>query len=1037
MPAERPDRPPDDEVERLIEGALPAGETFSFFRRHKEQPPPPQTGIEPGRVIDDFRLVALIGQGGMGQVWVAEQVSLKRKVALKLVRPDRVNEHTLNLFAREARAGGRLHHAGIVTVYGHGEADGVAWIAMELVEGSWTLRDFLDDAARQELPESYYQSVAHFVAELADAIQAAHAAGVIHRDLKPQNVLVTPDEHPKVGDFGLARITDETALSVTGDFAGTYAYMSPEQVAAKRIGLDHRTDVFSLGVVLYEMLVLQRPFTGDTSQQVGRQIMLEDPTDPRRLRSKVPRDLAVISGKCLEKHPDRRYQAMGELAADIRRHLSNEPILARPPGRLRRLELWARRNPTKSISGAVAVVSFVVVAVLLGANVQANRALGARTEELDAEVESVKRLSALQDYEDLIGKVDRLWPPHSENIEGYGKWIRDAQELVDDLHLHYAKRDDLRAMALPQSPEEREAERRSHADFGRLEKLPDEIQARRAALLQRRDGVATKELELEWGSLPEGATALNALAWPLVGPARRRWPPGPWRERETFGREAEGLVLARRALELAKRAGEDALVATVGDTLSRALFALGRDEEALEASRAALYVAPEEKRKEYEGHLADLEGRVETAWSAEGLRGAEEELARLDAEREELEVRVNERARWDFADTEEGREARWWHANLTKLVQGLEGLEDSETGLLSEAEEAVSTEHGWSVRRRFRFAERLRDGLAEGGEWNVRWKEAIAAIGRHETYGELELARQVGLVPIGPDPESGLWEFWHVATGGEPARDEEGHLVLTEETGLVLVLIPGGTFWMGATADADALHNVDPLAEGDEGPVHEVTLSAYFLSKYEMTQGQWERFTDNNPSYYKSPSTFAPRFLHPLEEVTWIDCMRELKRMGLTLPSAAQWENGCRGGTETPWWTGEERESLRDRNAVNLADQAAARAGAPFQQIKDWPELDDGYAVHAPVGTYAANGFGLHEVHGNVWEWCLDGYDAGFYGRGPKIDPVAWEGAVDHENRGGSFSSTAANSRSTIRYGPTLSGAVPNLGVRPARAITK
>ena len=158
--------------------------------------------------------------------------------------------------------------------------------------------------------------------------------------------------------------------------------------------------------------------------------------------------------------------------------------------------------------------------------------------------------------------------------------------------------------------------------------------------------------------------------------------------------------------------------------------------------------------------------------------------------------------------------------------------------------------------------------------------------------------------------------------------------------------------------------------------------------------------------------------------------------MGLLLPSEAQWENGCRAGTETPWWTGLERETLRERNAVNLADQAAARAGATWQAIKDWPELDDGYVVHAPVGTYAANEWGLHEVHGNVYEWCLDGYDSGFYGRGSKVDPVApWEGADLRVLRGGSFNSPAANARSAYRFHQGETVQDNDLGVRAVRVL--
>ena len=952
----------------------------------------------------------------MGQVWEAEQISLKRRVALKLVRPDRVSRHALELFSREARAGGRLQHPGIVAVFAHGESEGVTWIAMELVKGGWTLTDSLNEASqREELSIEYYQRVAGLTLELADSMRAAHDAGVVHRDLKPSNILITPEDSPKITDFGLAKITDETAISQSGEVAGTFAYMSPEQISAALI--DHRTDVFSLGVILYELLTLQRPFWGDTFQQISRQILTQDPPDAQAVRSQVPVDLAVICGKCLEKDRNRRYATMAELVADIRRHVSNEPIHARPPSRLRKMQLLARRNPVKTVAGAVAALAFLAISVLLVENMRT-------VDERDAEIASVKRLSALQDFEDLIAEADKLWPPHPQNITPFRQWIEDAALLVAETPLHYAKRDELRALALLQTAKEREADRRGHADFGRLKSLRGEIAFRRAALRQRREGVATEEPELEWGSLPTDAIALNGLAWPLVKP-----------DREVFGREGEGLVLARRALELAEAAGDDALVATVSDTVSRALFALGRDDEALEVSREALEVAPVEKREEYEGYLSDLEAWVEAAGSEEELGTAEEEITRLETEREDLEARVDQRQTWRFPETEEGREARWWHANLTKLIESLEGLQNEETGLLSEAEGAVSEEHGWSVRRRLRFAERVRDGVAEGGEWDERWVEAIAAIRGHAKYWGLELARQTGLVPIGADPDSGLWEFWHVATGEEPTRDEDGRFVLTEEMGLVLVLIPGGSFWMGATVDPGAARNYDPGAVSIERPVHEVELSAYLLSKYEMTQGQWLRATGREPSLYKHQSR-APSLLHPVEMVLWSDCRATLERMGLALPSEAQWENGCRAGTSTAWWFGQEREGLRGK--INIADKTAADGGALWTAILDWPDNEDGGVVHREVGSYPANAFGLHEVHGNVWEWCLDGFDRSSYGQEPVLDPVSPPAVFeDRVARGGSFVSKALYARSASRSVTTPGFADGSVGVRPARAITK
>jgi len=318
-----------------------------------------------GATVGDFRLLRLLGRGGMGEVWEAEQLSLSRTVALKFILPDRVDAAGLALFAREARAGGRLSHPGIVGVYGSGEDDGLHWIALELVEGARDLKDVQDEVREGDGSASeHYSRVAELAAKLADALGYAHEAGVIHRDLKPHNVLITPSGEPKLTDFGLARISDESALSRTGDVAGTYSYMSPEQVAARRSGIDHRTDVFSLGVVLYELLCLRRPFEGDTVQQVATQILTADPPDMRTVRSRLPRDLAVITGKCLEKQPGRRYGTMAEVAADLRRHLGSEPILAKPPTALQRTVKWVRRNPTKSAAGTVAAVAMVAIAWL-------------------------------------------------------------------------------------------------------------------------------------------------------------------------------------------------------------------------------------------------------------------------------------------------------------------------------------------------------------------------------------------------------------------------------------------------------------------------------------------------------------------------------------------------------------------------------------------------------------------------------------------------------------------------------------------------
>ncbi|MDP6369726.1 MAG: serine/threonine-protein kinase, partial [Planctomycetota bacterium] len=341
------------------------GTATPLFRGRRAQDrsvAPGPWNVAAGRVLGDFRLVERIGRGGMGEVWEAEQLSLARRVALKLLLPERVDERGLDFFAREARAGGKLAHPGVVAVYGTGESEGLHWIAMELVEEACDLRHSIDGLREaDELDAAHYSQTAEFMAELADALDAVHAGGVIHRDLKPGNILVTPDDRPKLTDFGLAKLMGELSLSTAGDLAGTYYYMSPEQVAAKRMGLDHRTDIFSLGVVMYEMLTLTKPFEGDTSEQVAHKVMVVDPPSADEVRSKVPRDLAVICAKAMEKNREARYGSMAEFAADLRRHLADKPILAKPSGPLVRLAKWARRNPTKSAAAGVAVVALVAI----------------------------------------------------------------------------------------------------------------------------------------------------------------------------------------------------------------------------------------------------------------------------------------------------------------------------------------------------------------------------------------------------------------------------------------------------------------------------------------------------------------------------------------------------------------------------------------------------------------------------------------------------------------------------------------------------
>lgn len=333
-------------------------------------------------------------------------------------------------------------------------------------------------------------------------------------------------------------------------------------------------------------------------------------------------------------------------------------------------------------------------------------------------------------------------------------------------------------------------------------------------------------------------------------------------------------------------------------------------------------------------------------------------------------------------------------------------------------------------------------------DYAAEWKDTVAAVAAAPPYGGLGLTVQRDLVPLGPDPATGLHEFWHIPSGSMPQRDADGRLIIDETIGIVLVLMPGGSFAMGSLlgpgkrkdgsrADSDSDELFDPMAAADESPRNAVRLDPFYIGKFEVTQAQWHRMTGANPSVYAvgfqpNQGLRAVSRTNPVENVSFQECQDVLARHGLGLPTEAQWEYAARGGTTTSWWTGSSAEGIA--RAGNLADKFARFNGGPDGWQYDLT-LNDDSTVHAMVGSYLANPFGLHDVIGNVAEWCDDEGLAYSYparhGDGRRVGPRAEMRVV----RGGSMTSGIGAARSAARSVRAPDYRSHNLGARVARPI--
>ena len=858
---------------------------------------PSSDGADSGR-LGDFRIIREIGRGGMGVVYEAQQISLVRRVALKVLPAHlTLQPETIARFLREVTTAARMQHPGIVEVYAIvSEADTHSF-AMEFIEGApldavlehleakpahqLTTEDLeaavdasclhpsrAGDPPAAHLKGTYLQQIVDWMAQVADALEFAHRHGVIHRDVKPSNILVRPDGRVVLTDFGLARAEGLPSMTRTGTFAGTPYYTAPEQSRGAS-NVDHRADVFSAGATLYELVTCQRPFAGDTTQQVLAHIVNREPDDPAQHHAGLSEDLAAVILKALEKEPHRRYQSAAEFAEDLRAFLTLRPVSARRASRWTMLGRWCQRQPALA-----ATLALLAIALLTG--LTASLWLYALA---DGHLQDYKRLADGRILMDLRAEAGFLAPARPENARRMRDWLDEAEELVHRLPVHRERLEQLRERASPYDDEQRARDRRSHEDWSEL----------------------------------------------------------------SFVREL-----------IARGLGETPGVRPLTD-----------DE-----------------------------------W--------QQRLPQLQARERELTARVDTIRTWAF----ERDEDQWQHDLLETLVAELETFAGPE-GEIEEIQHMLALS---SV-----IQERSVGAHADA------WNTALAALREDPRYGGITFDEQVGLVPIGKDPHTGLLEFVDIQTGDVPARNAEtGEIIVTGTMGVVFVLLPGGRFEMGSLSIA-------PFAKARELPRHELVLAPFFMSKYEMTQGQWEHAFGDNPSHevFLPPGATRDFSVHAVQSVNWLDCMRAMHRLGFVLPTEAQWEYAARGGTEHSWWFGEDVGRL-DQHA-NFADRSVADMGLQWPQAN--LEMFDGWPGHAPVGTFPPNPFGLHEVNGNIAEWVREYY--GSYDqptRSGDCERIIF--GVDYAIvRGGSFSSHYETTRSAARAPNLRTNKTQSYGVRPARII--